>query len=708
MQKRRIVVLVTTLTLVCLATAVVLIPQLNWRARVALLKAEGRLPDVTTQDLAVMAMPGSPYAIERLAETGNPFAVIKNPQSRPEDIARGRELFFRECSTCHGDHGQGGITAPALDTVISRHGRSDWAIFTTIRDGVPSTAMAPHPYPRGDLWQLVAFLQSLDDTKERTAAVSTANPAAVAAPLPYRTLAETVTSGADWLTYSGSYSGTRHSSLHQITSDNVRRLVPRWVFQFEGGAGTRIEATAIVRSGRMYLSGASGTVVSLDAATGVPFWTFVRKPPDNSLGWVGGINRGVALLGSHVYVGTSDGRLLALSADSGKVIWDAPVAAAGSPHYITAAPLALDGLVIVGTGGGYGRGTIVALDADSGREAWRFHTIPAPGMPGSDSWAGDSWKEGGAAPWMTGSYDPVHDVLYWGVGNPAPDYNTLTRKGDNLYSNSVVALRGTTGKLLWHYQFTPGDDHDWDSAQVPMLVPSPPGDTRSRVLFLNRNGYFYNLDAASGRFAFATAFVKQNWAMGIREDGRPILVERPGDASRGVLTFPSNVGGTNWWPPSYDPRLGYVFVPAIERGQIYFPATAEHDPGPRNSPASSGKPHQTLIKAINARNGTTVWQHAFPERMDREETGGLLSTAGDLVFGSDLHDVLALRSTDGKVLWQFATGGQVSAAPMTYRANGDQYVGIAAGSVFFAFALPATARMQQVATSEHGAQAPGR
>jgi len=703
--RRRIQVLATLLALAGIATGVALSPQLNWRVRVAFLKVAGRLPDVTVSDLAVMVMPGSPYALERLAETGNPFGVIKNPLATRSDIEQGRDHFVQECSTCHGDHGQGGITAPALDRAISKHGRSDWAIFTTIRNGVPSTAMAPHPYPREHLWQLVAFVQSLGGSPDDVAASAPRSTLLAPAPLSYATIAGTAVSGADWLTYSGTYAGTRHSSLRQITSTNVQRLAPRWVFQFEGGAGTRIEATAIVHADRMYLSGASGTVVSLDAATGAPIWTFTRKPPDNSLGWVGGINRGVALLGDHVYVGTSDGRLLALSADSGKVVWDAPVAEPGSKHYITAAPLALDGLVVVGTGGGYGRGAIVAVDSRSGRERWRFRTIPDPGAPGSESWAGDSWKDGGAAPWMTGSYDPARDVLYWGVGNPAPDYNTLKRKGDNLYSNSVVALRGSTGELLWHYQFTPGDDHDWDSAQVPILArASGDGTAPPRILFPNRNGFFYNLDGATGRPAFAMPFVHQNWAKGIRDDGRPIPVDHDRDAARGVLTFPSNVGGTNWWPPSFDPTLGYVFVPAIERGQIFFPATPDHDPGPRNSPTSSGKPHHTLIKALDARNGNTVWQREFRERMDHEETGGLLSTAGGLVFGSDLGEVLALRSSDGEVLWRFTTGGHVSAAPMTYGAGGEQFVGIAAGSVFIAFALSSAAPPNQlVATNTRNA-----
>ena len=688
-MRASVVAVVTLLSLAALGCAVALSNSLNWRARVITSKLSGQLPDVRVSDLAVMMAPGSLYALERLADTGNPFAIIKNPFAGADDVARGRKMFLNECSNCHGDSGQGGPGAPSLQSAELKHGRSDWSVFTTILRGVPSTAMSAHEYPRDDLWRLVAFVQSLapSTVAEKGAALAHVRPAV--AHVTYTELAATNPAASNWPTYSGDYSGSRHSSLEQITPDNVSSLTPKWLYQLDGAPGQKIECTPVVHEGHMYVTTPSGSVIALDAATGGLSWRYDRLPQGESPGWAGAINRGVALLDDRVYVGTRDAKLIALSAATGKVLWLVDAAEPKEKRHISSAPLALDGLVLIGTSGAYGRGSIAAFNAATGKEMWRFYTIPKPGETGGDSWAGESWREGGAPAWMTGAYDPVKDIVYWGVGNPAPDYNTAMRPGDNLYSNSLLALRGKTGQLLWHFQFTPGDDHDWDSAQTPIVARlGAPEDAATQVLFPNRNGFYYHLDGRNGKLVAAKAFVFQNWAKGIDDNGRPIKTQRPDEGARGILTYPSNVGATNWWPPSLDVRRGLVFVPAIERSQIFFPATPGHNPGPKNYPASSGQPHYTLVKALDAQTGDERWQYRFAPRHDKEETAGLLSTSSGLVFGGDLSMLVALRSTSGEALWRYNTGGQISAAPMSFSVQGRQYIAVAAGNVFMAFGLP--------------------
>ncbi len=689
--KNSLISAIAFIVITCVA-AVIFSPSLNWRMRAIGLKLLGNFPELLMSDLAIMLLPGSPFALDRLPETKNPFAVIKNPLKSAADVELGRGDFRKNCSTCHGDKGQGGVVAPSLQSVYLKHGRSDWAIFSTIRNGVPKTAMPAHNLSRDELWRLVAYVQSLAELDRSEPILVNTGYSRKIQSVSYQNITDSETGSRNWMTYSGSYSGARHSLLEQISPKNVNSIVPKWIFQFESGQESRIECTPLVHEGRMYLTSANGDVLALDAATGEKIWSFSRRPSSGGLGWAGGVNRGVALLGEHVFVGTADGKLIALSIATGKVVWEVEAAEPFSKRSISAAPLAINELVLIGTAGSFGRGSIAAFDARTGKEKWRFFTIPLASELHGDSWAGKSGLTGGAAAWMTGSYDPSRDIVYWGTGNPAPDYNKLLRLGDNLYSNSVLALQGASGKLLWHFQFTPGDDHDWDSAQVPVLASLD--RTRhggEQLLTPNRNGFFYSLDRSTGKFNFAQAYVFQNWAKLIDKNGRPVLVEHGREAARGVLSFPGSGGGTNWYPPSFDGGRGLFFIPAQERSQIFFPGTPEQNPGPKNFPADSGKPHYTLIKAVDARTGSEVWKHQFPMRMDKEGTSGLLSTASGLVFGANLSTFLALRSDNGEKLWEFSTGGQISAAPMTYSVAGKQFVAIAAGNTLMAFGLAQTA-----------------
>lgn len=408
--------------------------------------------------------------------------------------------------------------------------------------------------------------------------------------------------------------------------------------------------------------------------------------------YAGTVNRGVAIMDDKIFVASSDARLIALSANTGRKIWESSIEEDISLYGVTSAPLAYKDLVVTGisTKRG-GRGVIVAYDTDTGEERWRFHVVPGPGQKGNETWAGDSWRNGGASTWLTGSYDVEHDILYWGVGNPKPDYIKSLRKGDNLYSNSVVALQGSTGKILWHFQFSPGDNHDWDSAQIPVLVDhvfndknGNPSSEQKRKLLLwpNRNGFYYIMDRISGEFLKATSFVHQTWAERIDAKGRPVL--KPGilHSPDGVLIFPSNKGGTNWWSPSYDPSLGLIYIPTLETGMVFFPGTKT------NTPPIPAGPIYTAVRALDAFTGDLRWEYRNKTRNKDNTTGSLLSTEGGIVFGSDMDNLFALDSRTGKELWSIATGEKIEGSPVTYSLNGKQFMAIAAGGNLLTFGLP--------------------
>lgn len=679
---------------------------LKWRAQVVALRVAGQIPDIEWDELLPMLAPSWPHSMERLVGTRNPYTVVRNPLPVEQNATAGRASYLQRCASCHGSEAQGGPGTPALAGREFTRGQSDWAIYRTIRYGIAGTSMPAHALARDETWRLVAFVRAFDSSAQRnpsqngfggddleSAGGGVAMPRAVGARLTYDELRNVRQSGRDWLTYSGAYNGTRHSALDGINRKNVGTLVPQWIHQFDETA--RKEVAPVVRDGVMFATG-TGSVVALDAASGMKLWEFRRPPSVDSPGFPGLQNRGLALLDDKVYVGTSDARLIALSTRDGKVVWNAEVADSKQDrHTITGAPLAVGDMIVVGTtlwrrpDLTRHRGVIAAFDAATGAPRWRFETVPKPGEPGNDSWAGDSWRTGGGAAWVTGTYDAATDTLYWGVGNPSPDYNAVVRAGDNLYTCSVVALRGASGKLQWHFQFSPNDDHDWDATQVPIIADLPgPSGPMKRLLTANRNGFYYVLDRESGRFVTGQPFVQQNWAEGLDRNGRPIRLPRKPDASKGVLVYPSNVGGTNWWSPAMDPARGVFFVPVLERAQVFFPAALNEPQTDANYPASSGRPHYTAVRALEAATGRMLWEHRHEPRLDHAETGGLLSTSGGLVFGADQKTIFALDAANGQRLWSFATGGHIAAAPVTYLAGGRQYVAIAAGVSLIAFALP--------------------
>ena len=507
----------------------------------------------------------------------------------------------------------------------------------------------------------------------------------------------------NWLTYSGTNQSQRFSQLTQITPENVKNLELQWIFQAR--SIEKFETTALVVDGIMYTVQAPNDLLALDAATGRTFWMYSYRPSQESRPCCGRVNRGVAILGDTLFMGTIDGHLVAVDAKNGKPIWDVAVAKPEAGYAFTHAPQVVKDKVIVGTAGGeYGiRGFLAAFDAKTGKEAWRFYTIPGPGEAGHESWAGDSWKRGGGSVWVTGSYDPDLNLTYWGIGNAGPDYNGDVRLGDNLYTSSVVALDADTGKLKWHYQFSPHDEFDYDAVQVPVLADMTwNGGPRKVMLFANRNGFFYVLDRADGKFLLGKPFVRVNWADGFDPDGRPRRVPGQVPTAEGTLIYPGNQGGTNWYNPSFSPRTGLFYIPAwVNYSSIYVKRPAEFAEGRgfNGGTARSTVPQGLragpvgfrtedegygAVRAIDPHTGDLKWEY----KMTEFTQAGILTTASDLVFtgGNDGY-FFALNARTGALLWKFTAGGAVVSGPMTYSVGGRQYVAVAAGSSLFAFAL---------------------
>ena len=689
-RKKRRYLRAALLAILVVVAICAVVPSIRWRFHLLFLGATGQIPDIELHDLVLLMSPSSGQSVTRIIDTRNPYAVIRNPRTSTGDINAGGRLFQDQCATCHSPDGSGTANAPALFGREFKNGDSDWAVYRTIRYGVANTAMAAHPLAQPQIWQLVAYVRSLDSGHGVSAQAAT--PAANVQPLSYNELQAAQAPADDWLTYSGSYSSIRHSLLTQITPDNVQHLAVRWIHQLS--APMNAETTPLVRHGVMFATFPPARVMAFDAATGKTLWTYTHPLPIPFGGESGGSNRGVAMLDDKVFVGTGDARLIALSARTGTVLWDAEVGDYKNGVFITGAPLAVGDMVVIGVGTGRtGRGFISAFDANTGKERWRFYSIPQAGEAGNDTWAGDSWRNGGGPTWLTGSYDPQSDLIYWGIGNPKPDYDSGARKGDDLYTDSVVALHGSTGKLAWYFQFTPADDHDWDSAQIPLLVDQQVGTaTQKLLLWANRNGFYYVLDRETGKFLAGVPFAKETWADGLDSHGRPIPHMESSPTHKGVLIYPGNTGGTNWWPPTYDPALHRIFLPVIEQGMVYFPTEQSGNFSAANSwPSGRDRSLYTAVRALDASTGKLIWEYKRDPRFVDNAISGLLSTQTGLLFGGDESTFFSLSAETGDLLWSFPTGGNIAAPPVTYSVNGEQFVAVASGSDLLAFALPKAA-----------------
>jgi len=494
----------------------------------------------------------------------------------------------------------------------------------------------------------------------------------------------------NWLSYWGDYRGSHFAPLTEITPANVNRLSAQWAVQMPGVSV--LETTPLVVDGIMYTSGPPGEVYALDAKTGLQIWKYERRQKVVNPYETNPFSRGIAILGNRVFVGTLDAALVALDARTGRVLWETQIADTLQGYTITAAPLAVKDKIIVGIAGGeFGiRGFLDAYDARTGKRLWRFNTVPEPGEFGNDTWNGDSWKRGSGATWLTGSYDPDLNTLYWTVGNPSPSLNSVVREGDNLFTCSVLALDPDTGVRKWHYQFTPGDTHDWDSNEDVILADQTIGGEKRKVLLhADRNGMFYTLDRIKGKFISATPYVRQTWNSGFDSTGRPILAPNWKSSPEGAIVAPSLIGGANWQNPSYDDGRSTLFLIAYDGGSFYRSAPALYEPGRQYSGGAPGGDHEPgtiKILAIDTVTGKIRWDYPL---VRRSFAIGVLATRTGLLFaGTAEGNIIALDSETGKHLWHFQAGGNIASAPMSYSVDGKQYIALAAGNVLYSFALP--------------------
>ena len=502
-----------------------------------------------------------------------------------------------------------------------------------------------------------------------------------------------VTSQTDWPTYHGDPSGNRYTKLTQIDKSNVARLAPRWIFPMPNVS--QIETTPIVVEGVMYVSSAN-EVYALDAGTGRTIWHHQRARTRGLAGNAAfGFNRGVAWAGDRIFLLTDNAHLIALSRSNGELLWETEMADWHQNYNGTEAPLVVDNLVISGTAGGDegARGFVAAYDQATGKEVWRFWTVPQPGEPGSETWKGADAEHRSGATWMTGTYDPQLGLVYWPVGNPGPDFTGDQREGDNLYTDSIVALEAKTGKLKWYYQFTPHDVHDWDAQEPPVLIDANWREQPRKLLIqANRNGFFYVLDRSNGQLLLAKPFLhKLNWADGIGADGRPILRKLPENAEGQTYVCPGFQGGTNWFSTAFNPSTGLYYFQALERCNLFSKKHGEWQAGREymggTARPAPGETFEKSLRAIDIQTGKIVWE--VPQASGRTTaSAGVLATASGLVFfGENGGDFVAVDAATGAVLWQFPTNHVWKASPMTYVFDHKQYIAVEAGQGIIAFAL---------------------
>jgi len=495
-----------------------------------------------------------------------------------------------------------------------------------------------------------------------------------------------------WLTYSGEYNGQRHSPLTQITPENVHQLSAQWTFQ-TGTLGS-FQTTPIVVDGVLYVTGFNNNAWAIDARSGRPIWRYRRELPEDLHNCCGPVNRGFGVLGDRLFMTTIDAHLLALDMRTGGIVYDVQLEDYKVGYSATVAPLVVKDKVIIGIAGAeYGiRGFIDAYDAQTGKRAWRFYTVAGPNDPGGHTWPrGDAYLRGGGSIWVTGTYDPQLNLVFFGTGNPGPDYYSNAREGDNLYTASLVALDADTGQLRWYYQFTPHDVHDWDSTQVPVLGDlTMNGQPRKVVMFANRNGFFYTLDRLTGKPIVAKPFVETTWAKEIGSDGRPVLLPGHLPDEDGTKTCPDLGGGTNYMSPSYDPTTRLFFVTARETCATYFAFDQKFKPGEQYESGGTQRPRDQknfgALRAIDPVTATLKWEFRYTS----VSSAGVLTTASGLVFAGDGDgNILAFDSRSGKNLWHYQLGFSMrSTAGTTYLLDGRQYLLVPSGSTLTAFALP--------------------
>jgi alcohol dehydrogenase (cytochrome c) len=688
-SKGRFVAMAAVPVFVMMASGLLSVPKVQQGLVIVRLKATGALPDVGWMDLARMMRPGAHFSLPELAKNPNPYATIRNAYALPSDISAGGALFRANCAVCHGSDGSGGPGGPSLKRRQMVQGSSDWALFRTVSLGIRGTAMHGSNLKWADKWRLVAYVRSVTMQAEIPLDPD-ATAEAYTEPVLYENLRSAEKNQNEWLMYSGTYNGQRFSPNRQITPKNANGLRLVWQRQYSTSEQS-IETSPLVVGNYMFVTVPPNRVEALDARTGALIWAYDRDLRERLSLCCGYVNRGLAVLGSRLYFGTLDGHLVALDIENGQVSWDVEIADFKLGYSITGAPLAVKNLIITGIAGGeYGiRGFVDARDADTGKAVWRFQTVPKPGEPGSDTWDGNAWKTGGGPTWMTGSFDAETNLVYWPTGNPSPNFEGKGRSGDNLYTNSVVALDADNGELRWYFQYMPHDVFDWDATEILVLFDGKIGGKPRRLLAqANRNGFYYLLDARTGKFLLAKAFAKQTWADEIDNNGRPVVNPSARPTTQGATVYPGVGGATNWWSPSYSPATGLLYVAALDQGGVFHEGHTDYHTGELFLGGSfeyyeNSRP-EGAVRALDAMTGEIKWEyHNFVS-----DVSGLLSTAGGVVFGSQDGTFLALDANTGREVWRVGTGGRVRAAPISFVNGGKQMVTIAAGHDILTFALP--------------------
>jgi alcohol dehydrogenase (cytochrome c) len=624
----------------------------------------------------------------------------------------GKKVFDSSCSRCHGADGNGGEMGPPI---LSRlRARDDQQLISLIHRGLPTRGMPPTKIADPQLGQLVAYLRSIQRSDKPAARLKVQMVGGSALEgevlgegfddLQLRTddkrvhlLRRTgtqyreVTSETAWPTYNGETGGNRFTTLTQISKKNIARLAPKWIFPVPNAG--RLQLTPVVVDGIMYVT-APNQCFALDAGTGRQIWHF-KIPQQAGMTTGAGSNRGVGVAGDRVFMETDRAHIIALNRFTGELLWDSEIADWRQNYFATSAPLPAGNLVIAGVGGGEhgANGLLAAFDQTTGKEVWRFNTVPKRGEPGFDSWQGREPAHGGAPTWFTGSYDHELDTIYWPTGNPSEEYNGDLRKGDNLYSDCILARVRKSGKLKWHYQFTPHDLWDWDSTETSIVANVEwEGRPRKLLLHADRNGFFYVFDRTDGKLLLAKKFVRNlTWASGIGADGRPDKLPNQDPTVAGTKVCPSQDGATNWFSPSYNPSTGLLYLQTFEKCSIYQKASGgvwapgKTFLGGSQNTAPDPKPER-ILKALNIRTGAIVWE--LPQPGPAQSWGGTLATAtGLVIFGAEAGELMAADAVTGKPLWSFQTNETWKASPMTYSFDGKQYIAVAAGSNILAFGL---------------------
>jgi alcohol dehydrogenase (cytochrome c) len=625
-------------------------------------------------------------------------------------------VYATRCAGCHGSNGGGGELGPSIVSRVPA--RSDEELTTVIRQGLPTAGMPASPgIADAELRDVIRCLRTL---RPREGSGPVRMKIALAGggsldglvlnqgPVDLQMLGDDrkihllrksgdryrpVTSQADWPSYNGQTTGSRFSQLTQINKSNVARLVPKWMFTLPNTPP--LQVTPVVVDGVMYVTSAN-QCYALDAGSGRQIWHYSRPRTKGLIGnAAGGVNRGVAVSGDRVFMVTDHAHIIALNKSTGALLWETEMADWRQNYNATGAPLVVGNLVISGSAGGDEgvRGFLAAFDQATGKEVWRFWTVPAPGEPGSETWEGGGIAHPGATTWLTGTYDAELDTLYWPTGNPTPDLYGDDRRGDNLYSDSIVALDARTGKLKWHFQFTPHDVWDYDAQETPALIDTNwQGKPRKLLVQANRNGFFYVLDRTDGTFLFGNKYVKNvTWATGLTPEGRPIRVPDMEPSLEGRRVCPSLEGASNWYSTSFNPATGLYYVQTNDKCGIFTKIPMEWAAGRGYMGGSfmqaPDEPAQRVLRAIDIQTGKVAWE--LPQTGPVTSWGGVLGTAGGIVvFGEDSGSLMAADASNGRPLWSFQTNHNWKASPMTYSFDNKQHIAVAAGSAIIAFGLP--------------------